>query len=146
MLLALQNVQATLAQNDADHLTNLAKAYATANTYATAQANAYATGVQHARQAQQLLDRIRQATPAVPDTTTCLPNGVHQDRRLHPTFPPPVPTPTPVDTIYLRRQEKQVTYAHLRRQGAQALTYLREHGVFGTTNGCPSNDRRVSLW
>ena len=51
LLLALQNAQATLAQSDAYHLANLAQAYATANTYATAQANAYATGVQHARQA-----------------------------------------------------------------------------------------------
>ncbi len=51
LLHALQDAQATLVQNDADHLTNLAQAYAAAYTYATAQAQAYATGV-HARQAQ----------------------------------------------------------------------------------------------
>ncbi len=50
LLLALQNAQATIAQDDADHLTYLAQAYATANNYATAQAQAHAAGAQHAKQ------------------------------------------------------------------------------------------------
>mgnify|MGYP000485558492 CR=1 FL=1 len=46
LLMALQNAQATIAQNDADHLTQLSQAYATANQYAMVQAQAHAASVQ----------------------------------------------------------------------------------------------------
>ncbi len=44
--MALQSAQATIAQNDADHLTQLSQAYATANQYAMVQAQAHAASVQ----------------------------------------------------------------------------------------------------
>ena len=46
LLIALQHAQATIAHNDADHLTQLSQAYATANQYAMVQAQAHAATAQ----------------------------------------------------------------------------------------------------
>ena len=44
--MALQHARATIAQSDADHLTQLSQAYATASQYAMVQAQAHAASVQ----------------------------------------------------------------------------------------------------
>ncbi len=125
--MALRSAQATLAQNDAYHLTQLSQAYATANQYAMVQAQAHAASVQaqnpaagNQRGIDPRLSPSRSHTAISDDTTLRYGLSPRQsnvpavDLNIRPSAASAGSSTSPA-----KAGEEQVSQACLRRQGVQ---------------------------
>ncbi len=132
-LLAFQDAQATIAQHDADHLTHLAQAYATANNYAAVQAQARAAGNQPSGQPRLSPPRSHHTSNAV-DT---LRYDLSPRRSSEPTIASNTrPTVASASSVNLPAKAGR---------GSRYDQFACEGRMLGTTDSCPNNGSWVSV-